>query len=91
MTLQDVEIVTPEGRFASIRTPTVIDAFASGYYGFGEKNYAEVLLKLCTLCVKLDGEPVSQEVLGNLPVYEVEAVMAKLVELIKSPPKGRKA
>jgi len=90
MTLQDIEIVTPEGRFASIRTPTVIDAFASGFYGLGEKNYAEIMLKLCTLCVRLDGEPVTQEILGNLPMYEIEAVAAKLAELMRAPPRGKK-
>lgn len=90
MTLQDVEIITPEGRFASIRTPTVIDAFAAGFYGIGEKNYAEIMLKLCTLCVTLDGEPVTNEMLGNLPVYELESVAAKLGELMRAPAKGKK-
>lgn len=91
MTLQDVEIITPEGRFASIRIPTVIDAFAAGLYGIGEKNHAEIMLKLCVLCVKLDGEPVTQEALGNLPMYEIEAIAAKLGELMRAPAKGKRA
>lgn len=90
MTLQDVEIITPEGRFASIRVPTVIDAFGAGWYAPGGPN-AESLMRLCALCVTLYGEAVTNETLGNLPMYELDAITAKLVELMKEPPKGKKA
>lgn len=85
--LSDVEFVTPEGRFASIRTPTVIDAFGAGWYA--SDNKLEALLKLCVYCVKLDGEKITSEQFGNLPMYEADAIVAKVVELMKAPPKGK--
>jgi len=84
MTLADVEIITPEGRFASIRVPTVIDAFAAGFYK-KDAHMGEVLLSMCTTCVTLDGEKVTQETLGNLPMYEIAPITAKLVELMGKP------
>lgn len=88
MTLSDVEIITPSGRFASIRIPTVIDAFAAGWYAKDGIN-AESMLRMCTLCVTLDGEKATSEMLGKLPMFEVDAITEKLVELMKAPPKGR--
>lgn len=89
MTLQDVEIITPEGRFASIRIPTVIDAFAAGFYE-KDPNWSDVVLRLLVQCVTLDGEKVTRESLGHLPMYEVRPINEKLIELMAAPPKGRK-
>lgn len=86
MTLQDVEIVTPEGRFASIRVPTFVDTLVAGLHN-KDANMGEVLLNLCAMCVRLDGEPLTVDEWGEQYAYEMAPITAKLVQLLTASPR----
>ncbi|NYT25377.1 hypothetical protein H0A73_17390 [Alcaligenaceae bacterium] len=85
MTLSDVEIITPDGRFASIRVPTFLDTLLAGLHN-KNANMGEVMLNLVTLCVRLDGETLSKERWSAEYAYELAPITAKLVQLITAPP-----
>lgn len=85
MTLADVEIITPDGRFASIRTPTLRDAFESGWLNFkGDK--VEALMRLAVRCVTVDGETLTPESFSEMPIYEANAIMEAVAKTITKTP-----
>lgn len=90
MTLADVEIITPDGRFASIRVPTFLDQLLAGLHN-KDPNMGEVVLNLITLCVKIDGEALSKEAWSNQYAYEMAPISTKLVQLMTAPPVRGKA
>lgn len=88
MTLSDREIITPDGKFASIRIPTLRDAFESGWLN-PASDKIEALLKLTVLCVKVDGEPLTPESFSAMPMYEANAIMEAVAKtLTKNPSAG---
>ncbi len=80
MTLSDVEIILPSGKFASIAAPTFGDILACGL--LDGKGLGHALLGLCTLCVRIDGKALSVDDWEQTSYQEIEPIIAPLMALV---------